>query len=100
MDKENDCVIISMAGDLEIDFQALSEKMGDQMQGATEADIHVTDSKMTGKTCWDNEAKMATWTETHMMLKMHMKNPSEPENELEVPIREVIKTTCQVKERN
>ena len=100
LDKDLGCAIVSTVGDLDIDFQALMEKMGDQMQGMAEEDVQILDSRMAAKTCWDNEAKMMAWSQTDMSFELHMPNPLDEENELVMPVTEVIKTTCKVKEQN
>ena len=100
-DKENDCVVISIAGDVEVDFDALMERMGaDQLQGVKEGDIRMTNSVMAAKMCWNDEAKMAAWTETNMDYTLHVKNPANPQQEVDMPMKELIKTSCQVKKEN
>ena len=99
MDAEHgDCALVSIVGTLDIDFQALTDKMGSQMSGMGQDDISITNSVMAAKTCWDDESKLTVWSQTDMSFTMHMANPMDPQEDLAMPIQETIRTTCEIKE--
>ena len=96
--QNNPCAIISITGTLDIDFEAVLDKY-DLGQGGmiSPQDLKITDSILSAQTCWDNAAKMPTWSKTEMQFVMHMTNPMDPAAPpITMPIQETIHTTCRV----
>ena len=91
------CAIISTTGTLDIDMKELYQTMGDQLAGVGDK-FTITDALMSAKVCWDDDSKMAVWGETDLQFTMHMDNPMDSTETLDMPVHEVMKTTCAIKQ--
>ena len=78
-------------------MKELYQTMGDQLASVGDK-FTITDALMSAKVCWDDDSKMAVWGETDLQFTMHMDNPMDSTETLDMPVHEVMKTTCAIKQ--
>lgn len=67
----HDCAVITVSGKLQVNMEALM----DEMQGLGVGDMDVTDAVSTATIVWDNEMKLARWSEFSQSFTLTVENP-------------------------
>lgn len=109
--EEHEVAVFAIEGTFDMDLEKLGDAldlMGEDEESSEEDEaekavmeaaksVTITKGHMTATLYWDNEEKLIRWCELTQTMVMQMPNPIDPNDVLEIPTEQVVKTSVDKK---